>query len=177
MDVVARDVAAAKTRSREDAARMLEGIKRAHADWLEGHNLKGRALRRAGTPFREAYDDLESWLNENRPPKSSRSKRGFIYFIGMEDDSSAVKIGFAGNVNARLSTLQTSSHQRLKVLIVIKGTLAKERELHRRFTSDHIRGEWFRRTEVIEEFIAANTEQQSELSSCSSSVSGALAAS
>jgi hypothetical protein len=71
MDVVARDVAAAKSKSRKDALRMLEGIKAAHADWLEGHSLKGRALRRAGTPFSAAYDDLEDWLNKTAPPKSA----------------------------------------------------------------------------------------------------------
>jgi hypothetical protein len=42
----------------------------------------------------------------------------------------------------------------LKVLAVIGGTRAKEKELHRKFAADQIRGEWFRRTQAIEAFIA-----------------------
>lgn len=81
---------------------------------------------------------------------------GFVYVIGMEEDATAVKIGFASNVDDRRSTLQTSSHYTLKILATIKGTRATEKELHCRFESDHIRGEWFRRSEAVEAFIAAN---------------------
>jgi hypothetical protein len=156
MDVVARDVAAAKAKSRQDTVQLLEGIKAAHADWLEGHNLSGEALRRAGTPFRASYDDLERWLKETappKPPKSPRAKIGFVYVIGMESDTSAVKIGFANDVDDRRSTLQTSSHHSLRILVAIKAARAMEKELHRRFAADHIRGEWFRRSEAIEAFI------------------------
>jgi hypothetical protein len=74
MDVVARDVASAKARSRQEVVRLFEGIKAAHADWLKGHNLSGKALRRAGTPFSEAYDDVECWLTESAPRKRQRKK-------------------------------------------------------------------------------------------------------
>ena len=95
MDFVSADAMAAKAKSREEAIRVLAGIKAAHADWLKGHHLSGRALRRAGTPFSEAYDDLERWLQQTAPPKRARPKSGFVYVIGMEDDTTAVKIGFA----------------------------------------------------------------------------------
>jgi hypothetical protein len=42
-----------------------------------------------------------------------------------------VKIGFATDVDDRLSTLQTSSHRTLKVLATIKGTIAMEKKLQR----------------------------------------------
>jgi hypothetical protein len=157
MDVVARDVADAKARSREEVLLLFEGIKAAHADWLKGHNLSGKALRQAGTPFSEAYDDVERWLADTAPPKPKRPTRGYVYFIGMEGDTTAVKIGFATNVDDRRSTLQTSSHHTLKVLAVIKGTLDKEKELHRKFASDHIRGEWFRRSDALAAFIVQNS--------------------
>jgi hypothetical protein len=48
---------------------VFEGIKAAHADWLREHCLSERALRRAGSPFSESYDDLERWLEETAPPK------------------------------------------------------------------------------------------------------------
>ncbi|TKV73681.1 GIY-YIG nuclease family protein [Bradyrhizobium elkanii] len=71
-----------------------------------------------------------------------------MYVIGMEEDATAVKIGFATDVDDRRSMLQTSSHRTLKVLAFIKGTPAKEKELHRKFAADHIRGEWFRKTQA-----------------------------
>jgi Meiotically Up-regulated Gene 113 (MUG113) protein len=123
---------------------------------LKGHDLSGKALRRVGTPFSDAYNDVERWLAETAPSKPKRPKRGFVYVIGMVEDATAVKIGFATDVDDRRSTLQTSSHHTLKVLAVVRGTRAMEKELHCRFASDHIRGEWFRRSEAVEAFIAAN---------------------
>jgi hypothetical protein len=152
MDIVSRDVEAAKAKSREDALRMLKNIKAAHADWLDGHHLSGRALRRAGTPFSFAYDDLERWLSQTRPTKPAQA--GFVYVIGIEGDPTAVKIGFACRVADRLSALQTSSHHTLNVLVAFKATRAREKELHRKFAAERIRGEWFRRGEAIDNFIA-----------------------
>jgi hypothetical protein len=68
--------------------------------------------------------------------------------------SPAYNNNFASNVDDRLSTLQTSSYRTLKVLATIKGTIAMERKLHRDFADDHIRGEWVRRSEAIESFVA-----------------------
>lgn len=159
MDRALEDARAAMAKSREDALQWLSYIKQAHADWLKGHRLSGRKLRDAGTPFRAAYDELEDWLRDNPPPpKPPRPKKGVVYFIGMEGDKSAVKIGFASKLEDRVATLQTSSHHELKVLAAIKGTAKFEKELHRKFAADHIRGEWFRRTEAIEAFIAASTD-------------------
>jgi hypothetical protein len=110
---------------------VFEGIKAAHADWLREHCLSERALRRAGSPFSESYDDLERWLEETAPPKKPRAKSGFVYVIGLTEDPTAVKIGFATDVDDRLSTLQTSSHRTLKVLATIKGTIAMEKKLQR----------------------------------------------
>jgi hypothetical protein len=121
--------------------------KRAWAHWTQiekcRHSLQG------------GYDDLENWLAETAPPKPKRStnKSGFVYVIGIEGDNSAVKIGFASKIEDRLSTLQTASHHELKVLAVIEGSPKEEKDLHRKFASDHIRGEWFRRTEAIESFV------------------------
>jgi hypothetical protein len=69
MDRATADANAAKGKSRDEAICFLEAIKAAHADWLKGQGLTGRHLRRAGTPFRAAYDDLENWLAETAPSK------------------------------------------------------------------------------------------------------------
>ncbi len=157
MDMIERDVAAAKAKSRDDALRALMWVKQGHADWLSSHNLSGRALRRAGSPFSAAYNDLEKWLEETKPVKPPRPKSGFVYVIGTDGDPTAVKIGFALNVEKRLSELQVSSHHTLKILATIKGTMATEKETHVRFAADYIRGEWFRRSAQIEAFISKNS--------------------
>lgn len=156
MDVVAKDVSDAKGRSRQEALRLFEGVKAAHADWLRSYKLSRKALRRAGSPFSDAYDDLEHWLAETATCKKKQPAKGLVYVIGMVEDAKAVKIGFANDVHGRRSTLQTSSPYALEVLVAMKGAKADERELHRRFATDRIRGEWFRRSAAVEEFISVN---------------------
>lgn len=74
----------------------------------------------------------------------------WVYFI---DDGTAIKIGFATDVEKRLLGLQTSSHRTLTVLLVVMGSRQLERRLHRKFRSDHIRGEWFHRSDALLAFI------------------------
>lgn len=161
MDLIDRDVAAAKAKSRDDVLQVFAGVKQGHADWLRSHNLSGRALRRAGSPFSGAYDHLESWLAETAPPKPPRAKSGFVYVIGMEGDTTAVKIGFATNVDDRRSTLQTSSHHTLKVLASIKGTRAREK----RTPSQICRRSYSRR--VVPQKRAGRNVHRRNLSGCS----------
>jgi hypothetical protein len=61
-------------------------------------------------------------------PKRSHAKSGFVYVIGMEEDATAVKTGFAPKVDDRRSTLETSSHHTLKVLVTLKGSPATEKD-------------------------------------------------
>lgn len=158
MDRALEDARKAMARSREDAVRWLAHMKQAHADWYSDSRPSKRELQKLNTPFRAAIRELEIWLEANPPPsKPTRPKKGVVYFIGMEGDSSAVKIGFASEIKGRLSSLQTSSHHKLKVLATINGTAKFEKELHRKFAADHIRGEWFRRSEVIEAFITSSS--------------------
>lgn len=158
-DLLERDAAAAKAKSRDDALRFFNLVKQGHADWLDSYHLTGRTLRRANSPFSETYNALEKWLEDTKPPKPPRPKRGFVYLIGTEGDDAVVKIGFAVDVDDRRATLQTSSHRALKVLATVKGTLATEKEIHRRFAADHIRGEWFRLSPEIVAFIAAAAQR------------------
>jgi hypothetical protein len=151
------DARAAMAGSRAEALRWLAHMKQAHADWYKDSRPSKRELQKLNTPFLAAIRELEDWLRETQPPppaKRPRPKSGFVYIIGLEGDNSAVKIGFASKLEDRVSMLQTSSHHALKILSAIKGTAKVEKELHRKFAADHIRGEWFRRTEAIEAFIA-----------------------
>jgi hypothetical protein len=78
-----------------------------------------------------------------------------IYFIQREDDPrSPVKIGFtARDPSIRLSSLQTGSPDRLKIIHTIQGSVNGERELHRKFAKNRTSGEWFSWSDEIACFI------------------------
>lgn len=74
-----------------------------------------------------------------------------VYFIADEDGF--IKIGFAKSVASRLAALQTASRQELTLLAAIPGSMSDEAALHRKFTSDHVRGEWFRPSIELRNYI------------------------
>lgn len=81
----------------------------------------------------------------------------YVYFV-VNQDSKAVKIGFAKNVQKRLAALQTSSPAQLELLGSIKTESSQtarylEESLHQMFANLHIQGEWFRVDAVMLEYI------------------------
>ena len=66
----------------------------------------------------------------------------WVYLIGVPGKSIA-KIGTAQDVGKRLVSLQTSHHQRLKVLWKTPGAREMERMLHNHFSRKRLEGEWF----------------------------------
>ena len=78
---------------------------------------------------------------------------GSVYFIQAKS-SGRIKIGYTEwNPTARLGALQTGSADELVLLGAIPGTMKTEREIHRRFASALISGEWFNPTEELVQFI------------------------
>jgi len=77
-------------------------------------------------------------------PKTIEAIEGRIYFIS--DEAGPIKIGFSEKLKSRLAVLQIGSPCDLSVLASIKGTIADERDLHKRFSHCRIRGEWFARS-------------------------------
>jgi hypothetical protein len=77
-----------------------------------------------------------------------------VYFITAGDDA-FVKIGFTGDMTARLQSFATGSPHEIKLLLRMEGPAALERELHKRFATDRVRknGEWFRLSAEIKAFI------------------------
>jgi hypothetical protein len=85
-------------------------------------------------------------------------RAGTIYFIGAK--AGAVKIGFTTDLDARLHRLQMNCPTKLVVLACHEGLRRDELELHRRFASARLHGEWFRRTTDVVEAIR-DAEQDS----------------
>jgi predicted GIY-YIG superfamily endonuclease len=81
----------------------------------------------------------------------------FVYFI-FNEDSNAIKIGIAHNVQKRMMSLQTSSPAKLKLMksLQVNGSeeaLKQERLLHQKFSAIRLNGEWFKADTVLLEFI------------------------
>ena len=80
----------------------------------------------------------------------------YVYFIHSEE-SNAVKIGRAKDVDQRLKSLQTAHPHRLKVIRTFKvkgGKAAKELEnsLHQKFDDIILSGEWFKAEQELFDF-------------------------
>jgi len=91
------------------------------------------------------------WQWEERQAASIESSSS-VYFVADEDGY--IKIGLAGSVSARLQSLQTASRQQLRLVATMPGGRADERALHLRFGADHVRGEWFKPSDDLLDFIA-----------------------
>lgn len=76
-----------------------------------------------------------------------------VYFI-KAGENPTVKIGIAKNIWTRLSGIQTHNHEPVTLLALIDGGKEIEKELHRLFKKDHIRGEWFRLSPEVLRYVA-----------------------
>lgn len=94
--------------------------------------------------------------------RDSISRRASSAYFIEATGTGLVKIGYATNLAARFSALQTSSPVKLKLLGSVEGGAEVEGELHFRFAAHRSHGEWFRRCEEIDAVIAASTPPETE---------------
>lgn len=77
----------------------------------------------------------------------------FVYFIECVGHD-FVKIGYSKSVHARLRSLRPSTPFPLKCVgFVITKSRALEKMFHRRFRSQHYKGEWYHKTGALKEFL------------------------
>lgn len=88
------------------------------------------------------------------PPRAISYPRQWIYFV-QGDDGGPVKIGRTGNrPQQRVEMLQSGyPFGRLRVVGLILGVHATEKELHARFSASRMRGEWFSLTPDLLQFL------------------------
>lgn len=67
-----------------------------------------------------------------------------LYFIETQCAEKFIKIGIASNVRNRMGKMQMDCPYALKLLKLVPGAAAMEKELHARFSTDRVSGEWFR---------------------------------
>lgn len=76
-----------------------------------------------------------------------------IYFLQMRTGG-PIKIGYAESASRRIRQLQTGNPTSLICLSLIEGTEENEAQIHERFRHLHARGEWFRPTKELRNYIS-----------------------
>ena len=96
----------------------------------------------------------EKSLNTEARRKTRRQPSpSWVYFVKSRN---LVKIGRAKDPYARMLNMQTANGQEIAILGVMPGGAAEESDLHGRFHSDWVQGEWFRLSDAIKTYIAEN---------------------
>lgn len=85
-------------------------------------------------------------------------RKVWTYFVATVGHPRRVKIGYATNVRARFSAIQSGCPVKLVLLGVLEGN--HESALHDRFASYHHHGEWFTLSSEIENYITQNANSQ-----------------
>ena len=98
-------------------------------------------------------------LIEDIIPQDNRLRQ-YVYIIENQD-SGAIKIGVAHNVEKRIKQLQTGSVSELNLIYrsnICSNAFEVEKFMHDKFNNRHIRGEWYNvgKTEVINELEKCN---------------------
>lgn len=83
----------------------------------------------------------------------------YVYFIGCGDPVTYVKIGSTHDTRYRLRVLQVGCPLPLSMLgsVLADDAERMEIDLHKRFASSHVRGEWFAVTAQLVDYISSAT--------------------
>lgn len=108
------------------------------ARWREGGQQRERAFR-----TREEAEAFAAEVSGGRAVVDANRERRTLYAIQCGVDG-PVKIGITGKLGARMSQLQSASHERLLLVGVGEGDARDEADLHKALGDERIRGEWYR---------------------------------
>lgn len=87
------------------------------------------------------------------PPLRPKEVHSWVYFAQRGDDG-PIKIGTSKHPVSRVKDLSSASAEGLMLLGVIPGSRKEEQQLHLRFTSCRLNGEWFRPDAALCAYIA-----------------------
>lgn len=98
----------------------------------------------------EARSVVDSWTELPVKREVLRREEGRVYFVEAEG-TNLIKIGFTrtSGMKRRLEHLRCDCPVPVHVLGGYRGTMATEREEHRRWAHERIRGEWFRGSQSL----------------------------
>lgn len=113
-------------------------------------NLRMRLAGRPGDDlFQRSYDAAHAAYELH-------GRVSYVYFLRV---GVRVKIGTSINLKTRVSALRSGIAGKSALTHATLGDRALESQLHYRFKTDRIRGEWFRFSDEIRAWIKADQEQ------------------
>lgn len=136
---------------RENGKRMTRRHRlpdRGHPDFMAEYN---RLLKTAG------HEDMATpWVAREittYPPRGAQGASEHDLYVIQSGDFGPVKIGRSKNVAARLRSLQTGQHERIRLLGVGVGLGHLEGDAHYAFRPIRVQNEWFQWAEPVREFV------------------------
>lgn len=133
-----------------EAAKALRKSRRWLQDWLAKHPVDAY-----GRPFYSTLDRTKVFKQADIDRISEeigvQSRVAcFIYFV---ECAGHIKIGKADNWRKRISSIRTASPLEVEILVILQAHVGFERDLHAKFEAYRHRGEWFRDSQEIRDFI------------------------
>lgn len=101
---------------------------------------------------RVTRESLRKYLKLRSFPGDSAEDESRIYFLYAEK-AKLIKIGFSAQSDARVRDLDNMSPVPLRLMTRFWGGKATERTLHERFKHLRVRGEWFRATKTLLQYV------------------------
>jgi hypothetical protein len=98
------------------------------------------ALKEGGLPPRPE-------LREGKSGRELGSQSGYIYFLRV---SGSIKIGFSTRPTSRITELKTGLSADYDTAVIVRGTLAQEKFIHKRLAPHRVRGEWYKPSPEVE---------------------------
>jgi len=124
------------------------------------HTVPGPGKREALKQQIEMLASIRSYPVPTKPRHSTiQIVPEYIYFL-QSKTGGPIKIGRSCQLRRRLSTLQISSSEELVLILTLKTTVGlTEKDVHKMFKNDHIRGEWFEASEDLVRWISDRLNQ------------------
>ena len=108
---------------------------------VEINNREFRIYKKSLNRLHKSYEEIER--NEVISERLKEIKESeFVYVLGNEEQA-ICKIGYSTNPLNRMSSVQTGCPYKLKFLLIIKGNMLMEQELHKKYANQRLNGEWF----------------------------------
>ena len=106
-----------------------------------------------GTQFNKRVNAAQREIREKerqaaKAAAAAQPSKTYIYFIQQGDDG-PIKVGYSTSPEERLRALQTASPYSLRLLKVVEGGEALEKQIHTRFAENQLQGEWFQPTDTF----------------------------
>jgi hypothetical protein len=107
---------------------------------------------------RRLHDGTGEWPDAEWNPAVDHagSQQPVVYFVQIGE---LVKIGTTISLPKRLTSFRSHAQDPPRVLLAVAGTYPEEKEIHRQFKADRVRGEWFTLSVAMKDYIVSRLSE------------------